>query len=675
MTALDPARGNRQPVATDAGPSLLLQALGSAPVVATLIVVAFQILFMVAGMSRFWTGELVDADAYMRLQRVVELAENGRWYDPFWTRTNAPYGETMHYTRPLDALLLAGAWVGSAITDFRTALWVWGGVLSPLLLVLSLLVLRWGVHPFLEGRAAFALCVLLACAQPALSSPFTVGRPDHHSLIALVLIAQLACLGRMTDDREPTRLALVAGALGGFGIWVSVELVLAQALVATALAMLWIWNPDPGPGLHAIRNYTIGLFAALSVALGLERPPGDWSVPAVARISIVHWWLAALALLSWLAISAAGRRWHLAASRPARCLLLALGGLIPALGTLAIYPQFFAGPWHDFGPLIRVWLDGNVEMQPLFPYNLDRARMFFFQLGPAIVALMFVAWRMPKAPTKERQILCILLIGLAIYLPLALAQMRWAMYIQILILLPWTLCLTHQWRWRGAVQLHGRRVPLRVAAFASGLVSHVIIVMVLSAFLPSMRAGLDQRACRWPKMAAFLERNHVGGPGDDILFTYLFPGSEMMWRTPYDVVATPHGNEPALLDMHRIFDARADSDARAVLDRRGIDLVLICPANVEARAWHDMPADRTVLGQLERGEVPSYHIAAGDPAPDRTTFHTRLKEGLLPPWIAPVELPAELAPFQLFRVAGPSRGRDGREAAGAAQAQYGRGAR
>ena len=52
---------------------------------------------------------LSDADGYTRLARVEALVENGDWYDDAAVRANVPYGTTLHWTRPFDVLLLAGA--------------------------------------------------------------------------------------------------------------------------------------------------------------------------------------------------------------------------------------------------------------------------------------------------------------------------------------------------------------------------------------------------------------------------------------------------------------------------------------------------------------------------------------------------------------------------------------
>jgi hypothetical protein len=75
----------------------------------------------------------------MRLVRVEALWQDGNWYDTVSRRSNTPYGERLHWTRPLDALLIAGAAPLVPIVGQRQALYWWGVVISPLLHILTLL--------------------------------------------------------------------------------------------------------------------------------------------------------------------------------------------------------------------------------------------------------------------------------------------------------------------------------------------------------------------------------------------------------------------------------------------------------------------------------------------------------------------------------------------------------
>ena len=69
-----------------------------------ILICAIFVLFYISGLAPTKKGELADPDGYMRLVRVAELYNTGRWYDPVIPRSNSPYGERLHWTRPFDIL-------------------------------------------------------------------------------------------------------------------------------------------------------------------------------------------------------------------------------------------------------------------------------------------------------------------------------------------------------------------------------------------------------------------------------------------------------------------------------------------------------------------------------------------------------------------------------------------
>jgi len=69
-----------------------------------------QVMVLAVGASPVFEGGLIGTDGYMRLVRVELLQETGAWFDGRIPRSNAPYGDTLHWTRPLDVLLLGAAW-------------------------------------------------------------------------------------------------------------------------------------------------------------------------------------------------------------------------------------------------------------------------------------------------------------------------------------------------------------------------------------------------------------------------------------------------------------------------------------------------------------------------------------------------------------------------------------
>ena len=90
-----------------------------------------QILLVATGTIAVLDGTLLDTDAYMRLNRVVNLHEGGAWYDPTYPRINPPEGHVQHWTRPLDALLFAGAWLLEPSSAFATRSMRWASCSAP----------------------------------------------------------------------------------------------------------------------------------------------------------------------------------------------------------------------------------------------------------------------------------------------------------------------------------------------------------------------------------------------------------------------------------------------------------------------------------------------------------------------------------------------------------------
>ena len=106
-------------------------------------------------------GELQGPDSYMRLLRVTQLFETGDWFNITIPHTNAPYGEELHWTRPFDVLLLAGALVLEPFLGFERALYWWGSLSAPLLHVATALVLAWAVTPIFDRDRRFIVVVTL----------------------------------------------------------------------------------------------------------------------------------------------------------------------------------------------------------------------------------------------------------------------------------------------------------------------------------------------------------------------------------------------------------------------------------------------------------------------------------------------------------------------------------
>lgn len=587
---------------------------------AFLIVLAFQVPYGVVRSSQLEDQGLRGPDSYMRLLRVVDLQQRGDWYDTKVRRTNAPYGETLHWGRPLDAVLLAGAWLASPFADDRGAVYVAGLLIGPLIAILLVPVWSWGTRPFLGGGDLVMICCLSG-AMTVLALNTTIGRPDHHGFLALLLAVQLAASLRLAAGAGGKGTAILLGVAGGLAIWESVVALLAQLVVALVLADLFLRGRQKA--LRDICVYALALAATLTVALLLERTPSDLLTVAINRVSIVHWTLAAASAVCWWAIYRYFVRRGEAAGTRARLAALAVGGGIPLALIAILFPRFFLGPFSDFSPdVISPFLAATTEYQPLLPTGRESLLKFLIFLSPAVIGLGFIVYDRLRCPPERRPVDEVFLVALAVYVPAALWSGLLVIYAEVVGLVPWAMCVAGIMRWERTVGVMGRRMPLRAfvaAAAVAGPFALAVAVSALTAGSPS-----TARLCDWPGMGRFLRELHGTADRREILFSYLYHGPELAWRTPYDVVGAPYGNAASYRDTHALFSAETDAAAKRVVDERGIGLILTCAEETENRLYRRTP-DTSFLSRIEAGNPPA--------------------------WLTPVTLPDGLSgEFKLFRV-------------------------
>ncbi len=136
-----------------------------------------QAVVLAVGASPVLEGGLIGTDGYMRLVRVELLQETGAWFDGRIPRSNAPYGDTLHWTRPFDVLLLGVAWLLTPFLGFEKALFWGGSFVSPVLLLVSALVMMWASRPVIDAQF-----------QPYVTPPTPIQLAIHCSSWVLISI-------------------------------------------------------------------------------------------------------------------------------------------------------------------------------------------------------------------------------------------------------------------------------------------------------------------------------------------------------------------------------------------------------------------------------------------------------------------------------------------------------
>jgi hypothetical protein len=188
----------------------------------------------------------IDGDCYSRMTRATLVSE-GKWVIRRHDFENWPDGITPHTTAPLDWLIVALKPVvefamSAADPKARSVLHgqtldVAGALISPLLGVITAAWLWWWAG---RMRVSFRPAILLLFAlSPMLVHGTVLGRPDHQSLLILLLAIAFGCEVRLVHSADDERIvrrawSIAAGSAWGIALWVSLyePLMLLLAVVA-----------------------------------------------------------------------------------------------------------------------------------------------------------------------------------------------------------------------------------------------------------------------------------------------------------------------------------------------------------------------------------------------------------------------------------------------------------
>ncbi|MBY0430875.1 MAG: hypothetical protein K2Q10_06740, partial [Rhodospirillales bacterium] len=277
---------------------------------------------------------------------------------------------------------------------------------------------------------------------------------------------------------------------------------------------------------------------------------------------------------------------------------------------------FFQGPFAGYDPFVIVTWQGRVsEMAPLWPPAAGAWNPLLTHGLPLLLAAPLACRRLRGGRPGEAATMAVLLWGMALFLGLAMLQMRWARYAQAAALVPWTLTLAAALRWPAILSLGRHRLPLRSLALAALLLAPLVFGRLAG---PPPRTGLSPPGaalCDEDAILAWLARPQPGIAAGDIVMADVFLGPRIIWDTPLRAIGTPHiDTSRGILDTETVFAGSGEAQARAVLARRGAALLLACPDQTEPG------------GFLDRA----------------------LREGP-PPWLEPVALPPDMR-WRMFRV-------------------------
>ncbi len=577
-------------------------------------------------------GSLRDTDAFMRLIRVQELWVSGNWYQNVTSTLGAPEGLSLHWTRPLDVLILLPALLlhlgGMAME--RAVYWS-GAALSPVLHFATCLAAASVARLIWERHGAWRIAALAILFNGAAISYSMVGRPDHHSLGLLLAVIAAGQTMRAVLDPETPRRSWLAGAWSAAGIWVSPEALIGVAPCLITFGILWLTDKSDDPTQPSARwarlgrFFCLGMAAVVLLAILIEQPPSNWLVPEYDKVSILHLVIVLTAAADFRLAEAL--RWK---GLPQ----VAMAGLIAVLsafGLALLFPHFYLGPLGNItDQAAKVFLDDVKEMSPLWPTSAVRADQFFSMIGNSLAALLVIPyclWRWRGTPPFRAALFLSLSYGVALIG--ALLHQRLAVplgaYGALLGCGLFSIVAEFAERKRPLT-----RITMRVAA----CMMVVFVGQIWMIFSTPPEGNAFVQACEPKPVAEWLNANHPGivTPGPKgaqrhtpiILTESINYTPDLAYRTDYRFVGGPyHRGIDDITDMFNAATGTDDASVHEIVARRQATFVLICIK-----------------------EVPK---AIGESAPD--SLYHRLLKGQPPAWLQLIPMSPEASrEFRLFAV-------------------------
>jgi hypothetical protein len=579
-------------------------------VMAVILFAFIQAMLIKTGTLAVLDGALWDSDSYMWLNRVRHLWASGAWFDPLYPRINPPAGLVQHWTRPMDMLLLLGAGPLSLAAGFETALHWWGVVIGPLLLLVAICAVVWAARAVLRPGWLWVLPILFVC-QPGIVAHFMLGRPDHQGLLVLLFIVEIGLVLRLIEDPEDWLYATGAGVTAALSLWVSIQVLPLVALAIASLGLFWVFGERRF--VKALLVLAVSLFGALLAALLIERGVNRLDESVYDSLSIAHLTLFGCNLIFWAGVVLLDHHPRALAGTGGRLAYAILGAVAAGLILWTAQPGLFENPMDNGDSLYATAHLARIkELQPLIAFGGEDwtwgqvlAKPILW-LGIAIPALPYLLYRIAANRGAPRRAWIFLGILALVFVPLAIAQLRWTAYPEMVLLIPYAALAGTLLDWL-AVRLPERPVtilrPLLIMTFAVWIYAP----MALSDGGGAPIVKSSGAACPLRPLSAFLSDPAGQGAAPKRLLAFVDFGPELLYRTPHAVLAIPHHRfQPGFTVSHEIMTADDVSVSRSLLRDYAIDLIVICPGSNESPVYQADTEGATFYQALSSGEIPDF---------------------------------------------------------------------
>lgn len=528
---------------------------------------------------------IVDTDDAMRLTVVRDFLNGQGWFDNIQHRMNTPYGAEIHWSRLIDLpiaglILAARPFFGAGAETVAAFIW-------PLILLFVLMAVSAKLCVRLIGRDGTLPGVALPAFSPSIMAEFTPGRVDHHNVQLILALVMVYCT--IEALKRPV-FAIGAGVATASALAIGTESIATAVAAIVAFGLIWIASPGRAV---ALREFGISYAVASLVHLAIALPPSKWLVPACDALSAVYVTAAVLVGLVFVFLS-----YSPLAQRPVWTRLAVGGGLglIVLAALFMLFPECRKGPYGQIDPwLVQNWIDNIIEARPIWESLVALPAFTIAAIIPAVAGLAVAGYHVLKVRDGRTAEWAMLGLFLALAVVVMVLQVRGARTAGILAVPAGAWLIT-----TARAHYMARSKPREIAGLVgswllfagvamSAAVAYIAMLFPTAGSSMAAQDGGDRSACLMPQAFADL-----AALPPERLMTPIDLGSHMLLFTPHSVVAAPyHRNQQGVLDAFHFFNWPIDQ-ARAILDARGISVIVTCPAMPEMSGLPDAAPDSFV---------------------------------------------------------------------------------
>lgn len=548
---------------------------------------------------------LIGPDDYTRLSQTLDFMAGASWFDLHAERIAPPDGLWLHISRLPDLPVAAALWLGGLFSDQAGAI-RFTMVAVPILTGVCLVLALYPAARIVGGRHGAPLVPLLMVMAGAILLQLAPGRLDHHGWQLVLMAGSLSALAVALTSPQGRWAPVAAGVLHALSVGIGLETLPYIVVINAVLAVFWLYRPQEI--LPLVQRYGAAFLLGTLGMFLLSVPPQRYFVEVCDAISLTHVAAAAAVPLAWYSLGHAGGRIE-ALSRPAPAglvprLVAVTGTAVVLAGVLYIlFPHCFTKPLGLDSELEQRWLAEVGEARSISKV-IDYPVTSIMLYGPVVIGLVafgYILFR-PGHMRRPQQLCGTLLVAASVF---TLWQLRGGIFASLFALPVTARFLGDLFKLIDArIGMPWRVFPKTALALAVAPPFYTVIVAALQT-IPDADANMVGAP---PEEAFNGECSHVREfayiaslpPGR--VMTFLGLGPQIMLHTPHSIISAPiHRNREGIRDTLEFFSARSSEAARAIVERRGVDYVVICRNFDEAG---------TYLG----GDEPTFfdHIIAGD---------------------------------------------------------------